>query len=63
MCGVINCDASLSCAENDAFESTEGPADATKETDLALLHQDANRFDIQWKSSASKGTHRYLAWQ
>ena len=43
MCGVTNCDASLSCAENDAFESTEGPADATEETDLAFLHQDVIR--------------------
>ena len=41
MYGVINCDASLSCAGNGAFESTEGPADATKETDLAFLHQSA----------------------
>lgn len=41
MYGVINCDASLSCAGNGAFESTEGPADATKETVLAFLHQGA----------------------
>ena len=40
---VINCDVSLSCAGTDAFELTEGPADATEETDLAFLHQDAIR--------------------
>ena len=43
MCGVTNCDASLSCAGSDAFGSTEGPVDATEETDLAFLHQDAIR--------------------
>jgi hypothetical protein len=48
MYGVINCDASLSCAGNGAFESTEGPADATEGADLAFLHQGAIRFDIQW---------------
>jgi len=63
MCGLTNCDASLSCAGNGAFESTEGPADATIETDLAFLRQGANPVCYLMESGASKGTHPRLASQ
>jgi len=56
MSGVINRDASLPCARNGAFESTEGPVDATEETDLAFLHQGATRLTFNGNRAQARYT-------